>query len=63
MIGITAGIREHSLLDSFVSCCIQKSQHTGDPESEVISDRGLHIFKIQPSTSAEMGSVLDEKSY
>lgn len=54
----TAGIREHTLLYSFVS--IQKYKHTRDPESQVISDRGLYVLEIQPSTSAELGSVLDE---
>lgn len=55
-----AGIREHTSLYSFVSCCIQKSEHTRHPESQVISDRSLYILEIQPSTSTELGSVLDE---
>lgn len=37
-----------------------KSEHTGDPESQVVSDRGLYIIEIQPSTSAELGPVLNE---
>lgn len=37
-----------------------KSEHAEDLESQVISDRGLYIIEIQPSTSAELGPVLNE---
>jgi len=43
-----------------MSCCIWKSEDTRDPESQVIPDRGLCVLEMQPSTSAELGSVLDE---